>query len=165
MDRYGQWIGCLSVILLTMGCGGPAGSGSADAVQAVKTIETAWVRDIATRDVDKWANYYADDVALLMPNAPMISGKEKVKGALKPMLADPNFALTFQNTRVDASRDGDLVYTVGTYAMTVSDPIDKTPVTDKGKYVTVYRKHPDGAWKAVVDMINSDLPPAGATYR
>jgi len=29
---------------------------------------------------------------------------------------------------------------------------------DKGKYVTVYRKQPDGKWKVVADIFNSDLP-------
>ena len=43
--------------------------------------------------------------------------------------------------------------------MTVSDPKNpKSATTDKGKYLTVFKKQPDGSWKAVADMINSDLP-------
>jgi ketosteroid isomerase-like protein len=30
--------------------------------------------------------------------------------------------------------------------------------TDKGKYVTIWRKQPDGSWKVVEDMFNSDIP-------
>jgi hypothetical protein len=33
-----------------------------------------------------------------------------------------------------------------------------TPLTDKGNYVTVYRKQPDGTWKLVVDIGNTALP-------
>jgi ketosteroid isomerase-like protein len=29
---------------------------------------------------------------------------------------------------------------------------------DRGKSVTVFRKEPDGAWKVVADIGNSDLP-------
>jgi ketosteroid isomerase-like protein len=39
----------------------------------------------------------------------------------------------------------------------MNDPKGK-PVNDKGKYVTVYGKQPDGKWKVVVDIFNSDLP-------
>jgi hypothetical protein len=42
--------------------------------------------------------------------------------------------------------------------MTLSRPSDKTAVTDKGKYLTVFEKQPDGSWKAVADMISSDMP-------
>jgi ketosteroid isomerase-like protein len=161
--RYGSLVGGIGLLALTVGCANPTPTDTRDAdVRAVKDIEVAWSRDIATKDVDKWASYYADDVSVLMPNAPIMNGKDNVKAALKPMLADPNFALTFQNTRADASKGGDFVYTVGTYSMTVSDPKDQKPVTDKGKYLTVYKKQLDGSWKAVADMINSDMPAPGA---
>lgn len=127
-------------------------------IKAVKDVEAAWVADIATKDVDKFASYYSDDASLLMPNLPIVNGRDNIRAALKPMLADPNFALTFQATRADASRGGDFVYTVGTYSMTVSSPKDKKPVTDKGKYLTVFKRQVDGSWKAVADMINSDMP-------
>jgi ketosteroid isomerase-like protein len=46
--------------------------------------------------------------------------------------------------------------------MTISGPKGK-PMSDKGKYLTIYRKQADGSWKAVEDMLNSDLPmPSGA---
>ena len=108
--------------------------------------------------MDKFAGYYSDDASLLMPNAPIITGKENIKAALRPMLADPNFALAFESTQAEASKGGDFVYTVGTYSMTVSNPKGKTPVTDKGKYLTVFKKQRDGSWKAVADMMNSDTP-------
>jgi len=127
-------------------------------IKAVKGVEAAWVEDIATKDVDKFASYYSEDASVLMPNAPIINGKENIKAALKPMLADPNFALTFQSTRAEASKGGDFVYTVGTYSMTMSRPKGKAAVTDKGKYLTVFKKQPDGSWKAAADMMNSDMP-------
>jgi ketosteroid isomerase-like protein len=161
--RYGSLVGCIALLALTAGCANPTPADTRDAdVKAVKDIEVAWSRDIASKDVEKWASYYAADVAVLMPNAPIMNGKDNVKAALKPMLADPNFALTFQNTRAEASKGGDFIYTVGTYSMTVSDPKDQKPVTDTGKYLTIYRKQADGSWKAVADMINSDMPAPGA---
>lgn len=46
--------------------------------------------------------------------------------------------------------------------MTMTDAVTKKPVTEKGKYVTIYRKVADGSWKAIQDMNNADGPPAPA---
>ena len=42
--------------------------------------------------------------------------------------------------------------------MTMTNPKSKKATTDKGKYLTVFKKQPDGTWKAVEDMISSDGP-------
>ena len=73
-------------------------------------------------------------------------------------LADPNFSLSLQSTRAMASKGGDMVYSQGTYTMTMTNPKTKKPMTDKGKYLTVYSKQADGSWKAVADTFNSDSP-------
>ena len=158
MRRYLSSFACIALFALTAACSRTAPDTRDADIKAVKGVEAAWVEDIATKDVDKFAGYYSDDASLLMPNAPIINGKENIKAALKPMLADPNFALTFQSTRAEASKGGDFVYTVGTYSMTMSRPNGKAAVTDTGKYLTVFRKQRDGNWKAVADMMNSATP-------
>jgi uncharacterized protein (TIGR02246 family) len=150
--------GLIGLLTLSIACTSAAVTDTRDNdVKGVKDVEAAWVKDAATKDSDKFASYYADDASLLLPNEPVITGKEKIKAAAASMFADPNFALSFQSTRVEASKGGDLVYSVGTYSMTMSDPKVKKPTTDKGKYLTVFRKQSDGSWKAIADMINSDL--------
>jgi ketosteroid isomerase-like protein len=32
-------------------------------------------------------------------------------------------------------------------------------MNDVGKYVAVWKKQPDGSWKMIRDIYNSDLPP------
>ena len=158
MPRYRSLFACIGLFALGAACTRTVPDTREADIKAVKGVEAAWVEDIATKDVDKFAGYYSDDASLLMPNAPIINGKDSIKAALKPMLADPNFALTFQSTRAEASKGGDFVYTIGTYSMTTSRPNGKTAATDKGKYLTVFKKQADGSWKAVADMISSDMP-------
>lgn len=156
------FVGGLGLAGLLLACSKPAPPDTRDAdLKAVKSVEVAWVSDIATKDPDKVASYYADDAALLMPYTPIITGKANIKAAWKMTLADPNFALTFQSTRGNAAKSGELVYTVGTYSMTMSSPKGKKLVTDHGKYMTVFKKQADGSWKAEADMINSDEPMGG----
>jgi uncharacterized protein (TIGR02246 family) len=129
---------------------------SAADVQAVKDVEAAWLKDAAAKDADKWASYFAEDGSGLYPGGGTVTGKAAIKAAMAPMLADPNFSLDFHSTRVVASKGGDMVYTQGTYTMTSSNPKTKKPVTDKGKFLTIYMKQADGSWKATADTFNSD---------
>lgn len=151
-------LACLGLLALTGSCARTVPDTRDADVKAVKAVEAAWVADIATKDADKFASYYADDASLMGSNMPIITGKDNILAALRPMLADPNFSLTFQATHAEASKGGDFVYTLGTYSLTTSDPNDKKPVSDKGKYLTVYKKQAEGSWKVVADMMNSDLP-------
>jgi uncharacterized protein (TIGR02246 family) len=152
---------CLCLTVLAVGCSNapapPPDSRAAD-VQAVKDVEAAWVKDVRTKDPDKWASYFTDDGSGLYPGAGILNGKAAIRAAMAPMLADPNFSLTFQSTRAMASKGGDMVYSQGTYTMTITEPKTKKLMTDKGKYLTVFTKQADGSWKAVADTFNSDSP-------
>jgi hypothetical protein len=41
---------------------------------------------------------------------------------------------------VEVSRSGDLGYTRGTYVLTATDPASKKVVTEKGQFITIFRK-------------------------
>ena len=163
MLRNTAMIVCLAFAVLTGGCSNtpapapPPDTRAAD-LQAVKDVEAAWVKDATTKDPDKWASYFTEDGSGLYPGAGILNGKAAIKAAMAPYLADPNFSLTFQSTRAMASKGGDMVYSQGTYTMTMTDPKTKKPMTDKGKYLTIYTKQPDGSWKAIADTFNSDSP-------
>jgi ketosteroid isomerase-like protein len=150
--------------LLLVGCqqAPPTPPDTHDAdVQAIKNTEADWQK--AGNDLDKVVSFYADDAALLPPNSPIATGKEAIKAVWKSLVTDKNYALTFGSAtgRVDVAKSGEIAYSRGTYSLTMSDPKGK-PVTDKGKYLTVFKKQADGSWKAIEDMFNSDTPEPGA---
>lgn len=159
MTHYLAAMGCTCLLSVTLACTHSAvpDTRAAD-VQAVKDTEAAWLKDTALKDPVKFASYYADDALVLSPNQPVVAGRNKIQAGLTTLMADPNFALTFQSSRVEAAKGGDFVYTIGAYARTVSDPKTKQPVTDKGNYLTIWKKQSDGTWKVVTDMDNSELP-------
>ena len=114
--------------------------------------------------MDRFVSFYAGDAAVFAPNDPIATTKEAIRATATKMFAAPGFSLSFQSTKVDVAHSGDMAYTYGTYTMTMNDP-KGTPMTDKGKYVTVYRKQADGSWKAVADIFNSDLAPPGSSSK
>ena len=128
-------------------------------VKAINDIETEWNKDWAAKDADKLAANYADDAVLMVPGGDPMQGKEAIHSGLKQMVADPALSLSFQATKVDVAKSGDLGYTQGAYKMTVMDPATHKVINDHGSYVTTYHKQADGSWKAVADIATSSVPP------
>jgi uncharacterized protein (TIGR02246 family) len=163
MLRKISLIAYVALFLLTVGCSTssnvpapPPDTRPAD-VQAVKDVEKAWVKNISSRDADKFLSYFAQDASALYAGAGILNGKAAIKCAVAPYFADPNLSATFQSTRMVASKGGDMVYSQGIYTLTTTDPRTGEPVTDKGKYLTIYMKQDDGSWKVVADTDNSDI--------
>jgi len=153
------------ILVFTIACNQapPAQPDTHDAdIKAIKDTEAAWVAAFATKDLQKATSFYANDGSLLVSNAPALNGIENIKNGFKDMIADPNFSLTFTSDRADVAKSGELGYSQGAYTLVLTDPKTKKPFTDKGKYVTVWKKQADGSWKAIADMVSSDLPPAPA---
>ena len=157
MLRFLFLAGCAGLMALTTGCGGSSSS-AADA-KIIQANSEKWSKAGGAKDAATFGSFYADDAVVMMPNEPIFKGMENIKNVLQPMMQDPNFALTFTTDKVEVS--GILAYSQGTLSHT-STGRDGKPLTDTCKYVAVWKKQPDGSWKAIEHIFNSDLPPAGS---
>jgi uncharacterized protein (TIGR02246 family) len=168
MKRWLVPLAALGAFTLQFGCTeappAPPDTRAADE-KAIRDGEAQWAKEMAAKDAEKNVAHYADDASLLMPNMAIHTGKDAIRGMFKDMFADKNFAGDFGPIKVDVSKGGDLAYSQGTYTITTTDPKTKKPATEKGKYLTIYRKQADGSWKAIEDMINADAPAAPAKAR
>jgi uncharacterized protein (TIGR02246 family) len=124
--------------------------------RTIRESEAEWAKAWAAKDVERVVAHYADDGLVELADVPIIKGKGAMRAAAKQTFADPNFALSFSPEQVEVSRSGDLAYARGTYSVTQTNPATKRPATEKGKYVIVYRKQPDGRWLAIQDINNRD---------
>ena len=88
----------------------------------------------------------------------MVSGKHAIRKEWGHILSIPGFQNTTTTTTVEVSRAGDLGYAQGTYSTTF-DLIDGTAGTERGKWVSIWKKQTDGSWKVAVEIYNTDAPP------
>jgi uncharacterized protein (TIGR02246 family) len=116
----------------------------------------AFVKDWGGKDVDRIAAHYSEDGNLIVPNSPVMTGQDAIRKGMKEAEADPNWALTLQPVQVEVSKGGDLGYTRGTYVLNATDPVSKKAVTEKGRFVAIFRKEADGSWKAIQDINNAE---------
>lgn len=129
----------------------------ADDVKAVLELERQAREAAEAKDLDRYVSFYAEDAALFWPGAPMVTGRAAIREFMRGFLSMPAFSLVFETAKVEVSGAGDFAYSYGTNRVTLVDPAGNR-MRDRGKYVTVYRKQPDGAWKVIADIGNSDLP-------
>jgi uncharacterized protein (TIGR02246 family) len=153
--RYkAAFCGCVGLLLLALSCAPqtPADTRAADE-SAIRDLDTQWSKAAAANDLEGTVSYYSDDASMLPPNAPIAVGKQAIRATWTSLLGSGG-SVTWQVSKVEVARSGDLAYLIGVYQVTAKDP----QATDRGKLVEVWKKQPDGKWKTVADIYNSDLP-------
>ena len=152
-------IACYGLAILTLGCAQPQPAPDTRAADeaAIRKAEADWSKDTATKQASAMAAYYDEAGSVLPPNAPIATGKEAIGKVWEDMFALPGFSLHFESSKVEVARSGDIGYSEGSYELQMNDP-KGNPMTDTGKFVTVWKKQADGSWKALADIFNSDLP-------
>jgi ketosteroid isomerase-like protein len=131
-------------------------SGTQPVEQLLRGLDAEWAKAAAAKDVERTIAYYSDDAIVFPPNATSAPTREAIRNGWKEMFASPGFVITWQPTRVQLAKSGDMGWVSGTYELTMNDASGK-PINDRGKYLEVWEKQTDGNWKCRADMWNSDL--------
>jgi ketosteroid isomerase-like protein len=148
--------GCLVLFLFALACTeGPLDTRAANA-SAIRELDAQWSKTASANDLEGTVSYYSDGASLLPPNAPIATGKQSIRAVWASLLV-PGASVSWQASKVEVARSGDLAYIVGTYQLAMKGP-QGTPVNDHGKFVEVWKKQADGNWKVLAGIFNSDLP-------
>jgi len=140
----------------------PAADTRATDEATLRNLDMEWSKAAGAKDVDKTVSFYSDDAEVLPQNSSVIKGKGPIHALWKGMLGSQFSGGGWKPTKVEVARSGDLAYVSGAYEFNETDANGK-PIVDKGKYLEVWKKQPDGNWKCVADIFNTDLPAAAPT--
>lgn len=151
------FIAVLSTLAI-LGCRSsvPAGLSDADKAAIRKVAgEVVSISNAPTKDWDAYTRTdYTEDAVILPPNTPAVEGWDPIKSYILTEGTEVDFKVDM----LEIEGRGDLAYVRGTYSETVTRPGADTPTKDTGKYIEIWRKQPDGSWKVIRDIWNSDLP-------
>lgn len=125
----------------------------------LKSIEAQWEKDYHAHDAEKLAGHYASDGALANPGSVLATDDVGRRLEIEKVAADKNSKISFSSDRVGVARSGELAYTRGHYTDEKTDPKTGQVTTLTGSYLTVWKKQPDGSWKAVEDFVVPGPPP------
>jgi ketosteroid isomerase-like protein/quercetin dioxygenase-like cupin family protein len=147
-----------SIVLLLM-IGFLTGCGSTVNVEQERAtlmrLDREWAASV--KDMDKFMLYYAADASIYPPGMPMATGSAAIREVLTKMSSTPGFSLQFAPAKAEVGASGDVGYTTGTYQASMHG------MTEKGKYVEIWKKQTDGQWKVTEDIFNPDGSGAAPT--
>ncbi|HEY1159401.1 MAG TPA: nuclear transport factor 2 family protein [Terracidiphilus sp.] len=120
-------------------------------------LEARFAKDVAERGGKAFAGWFAEDgVALGNGAAPLVG---RVAIAQSANWSPKDYQLTWTPTDATMGPSGDIGYTWGHFDGHSKDA-NGNPVTTSGRYITIWRKQPDGNWKVVLDA-GSNEPVTG----
>jgi ketosteroid isomerase-like protein len=152
------------MLALSVLAGFAAQTAKTSGAEELRAADQQWMSAFSAKNLDKSVAFVAPAASVLPPNAPIAIGPEAIRKSFAGFFALRDLQITWTPTTAEASHSGDLGYTQGTYQMSFT-AAEGRKVSDRGKYVTVWKRQPDKSWKVVADIFNSDLPPAPMTVQ
>ncbi len=157
------------ILLLTLGCTAAVETSRQDMdleAERALLLETdrtlAEVYSASETPLDTIFASFTDDARVLAPDIPIAEGWEASRAVFAKLEALPGYSLKVVPAIADVGGVADLGYTIGTYHMKLPGS-DGSIVEINGKYLSIWKRQPDGSWKIAVDMFNADGPPVPAT--
>jgi C_GCAxxG_C_C family probable redox protein/uncharacterized protein (TIGR02246 family) len=137
----------------------PAAAAEETAAQAaIRALDGEMVAALDARDLGRYMSHLAEDATWMPPNLSAVTGRSAIRELVSELLEIPDFTVAHHPLAIEVSHGGDLAFMTYAFEFTVKDE-NGTAATEKGKDVSVFKKV-DGSWKLIIDMWNTDGPPA-----
>ena len=159
-----KFIGLLGLLFLGATAfaqqGGMSTSGSSADENAIKEISKKWLSMEKSHDYNGIADLFASDgVAYRTGKEPLVGPDAIKKHYTEEKDQNPKEVVDWSTDKVEVSKSGDLAVEYGNF--TASNLGPNGSGSDKGNYITVYRKE-NGEWKVIADISNSSKPEQGS---
>lgn len=121
-------------------------------------LEARFAKDVRERGGAGFAEWFAEDGVALGNGAAPLIGKVAIQKSARWL--PTVYQLTWTPTDGMMGPSGDVGYTWGHFEGRSKDA-NGNPVVTSGRYITVWRKQTDGAWKVVLDAGANEPAAAG----
>jgi ketosteroid isomerase-like protein len=138
------------------GCASQPRSTEAD-LASIASFNERYLRAINEGDHATLASLTTKEHLMMLPNQPVIAGKDKHDAANKR--AAETYRIDETWTPIETVVDRDLAYQRGTYTVKATPRAGGEVRTSEGKFLRIYRRQPDGSWAMTIDSFSSDTPP------
>lgn len=135
---------------------GSAPAAQPDAARFRELVARAYVAPFAAGDIELWLQAFADDAVALHNGRPADEGKAAIRRFGESVRE--SFRLEqFDVTVTAVTGSGDWVLTRGVFASNFVRRSDGVSAfgPQRGKFVLLWARQPDGAWRIVLDMGNA----------
>lgn len=124
---------------------------SASDISAIRAAERALAEAFESPDPKAWVDWYTEDAIFVGPGVPAIEGRPALL-EVAPQISISSMEIAAHSTL----GEGDLAATFGR-ATWVSGPKGSDAPRVRRRFLMVWRRDLDGAWRIVREMLNEDL--------
>jgi len=148
------------ILILLNGCAAQPQLPSHKAdLRVIESFNREYLAAINSGDYLKLSALTTDDHIMLIPNRPPLAGKQANDEANRR--ASEMFKINETWQPVETEVAGDWAWQRGTFKVTATPRAGGNSNTMQGNFLRIYRRQPDGSWRMIRDMFNSDQPALG----
>jgi len=126
-------------------------------LEAIDRLRDAHVAALNGGDAEGWAACFAADSVQMPPNFPAKVGSESIRGWSGGMLVAFEAEFSLSPGEVEPAGP-DWMFERGEYTIVLTPKAGGDAIEDAGKYITLYRRQPEGGWLMARDIWNSNNP-------
>lgn len=124
----------------------------------IEKLNKVYAKALIEKDTKTMMTLYTEDIISLPSYQPMIRGIETLQMLSEGAEKSEWKTTSFEFNTTDIIPAGNFVIEVGNYDMTMTAP-GAPELSDKGKYITIWKILETGDLRIKVEMWNSDLNP------
>jgi ketosteroid isomerase-like protein len=138
-------IGVLFSAFLATACDSAGTRDPAADRQAIATATAQFGAAENAGSVDQFRSYFTDDLVLMGPNEPPVTGGDSVAALMREFHA--KFAVQVEYNSQEIVVSGDWAFDRGTERYTLTPKAGGAPIQKSGNYLYMYQRQADGSWK------------------
>lgn len=138
----------------------PQRPSTAEDEAAIAEFNARYLKAINDGDSATLASLTTPEHIMIPPGRPPIVGKEANDAANARVAQTSRIEETWSPQETVIS--GDLAYQRGTFTVAATPKAGGTTRNMSGTFLRIYKRQPDGAWRMVRDMFNTDQPVGGS---
>jgi ketosteroid isomerase-like protein len=115
-----------------------------DPGEVLVEADRAFLADTEERGLEGWLAWFADDATILHTDGSPVRGPAALRGHYRSLADFPPPGFRWEPESAGLASSADLGWTAGTYSIGDQE--------NAGRYLTVWTKQPDGAWRVLTDL-------------
>jgi len=144
------------VCSLLCGCGQYAMRSEHNDIEAIRRVEDDFLAAHSFKDGAKLAEFYTDDGMLIPPDEPIVQGKQAIgewyENEFKKAPPIENPKVTLEDIEVS----GNMAFLRGDFILKFKGQTIDEPTIQNLRFISIWRKQPDGDWKFYCDIWNTN---------
>lgn len=141
------------VVTLLIICAASLAQAQQSARTAIEANTKQFTEAFNKGDAAAVANLYTTDARMLPPNSEIVEGRANIQKFWQDAISAGMKLGSLETLHVETQ--GNIAVEIGHYTTTIA--AGGTTITDKGKYVVVWKRE-GGSWKLAIDIFNTSVP-------